>query len=236
MGVDAGADGGAAEGEFAEGVLSAEGAFDGLSCLRGVTGDFLAETDGGGVCEVRAADFHDRVEIFGFFLERELKVTQGRDEGFFDRDGGGDVDGGGDDVVGALLHVDVIVGVDWIFAPAFPRRDFIGAAGEDLVGVHVGRRAGAGLEDVDDELGVELPVDYFRRGLLDEGFLRVVDELETGVDLGAGPFDESHRGDEAARETQIGDGEVLGGAGGLGAVVGVLGDLHFSHGVAFGAG
>src|SRR5437762_171689 len=59
-----------------------------------------------------------------------------------------------EDVVRALAHVDVVVRVD-VFA--CERRDH-------LVRVHVGRRAGAGLEDVDRELIVELPVRDSLRG------------------------------------------------------------------------
>ena len=81
-----------------------------------------------------------------------------------------DVDRGGDRVVGALLHVDVIVGMDRLLSAALARGDFIGPAGDHLVGVHVRRGAAAGLEDIDDELRVELAVDHFLRRLLDQRF------------------------------------------------------------------
>src|SRR5277367_3039237 len=100
---------------------------------------------------------------------------------FLDAHGGGDVHGGGDHVVGALLHVDVIVGMDGVFAAAFTGGELVGAAGDDLVGVHVGAGAGAGLENVDDELGVELAVDDFGGGGLDEVAFFGVDEAELRI-------------------------------------------------------
>ena len=57
VGVDAGADGGAAEGEFAEVGFEFLEAFDAVLDLAGVAAEFLAEADGGGVLQVGAADF-----------------------------------------------------------------------------------------------------------------------------------------------------------------------------------
>ena len=84
------------------------------------------------------------------------------------------MDGGGDGVVGALLHVDVIVGVDGFLAAALAGGDFVGAAGDHLVGVHVGRGSGSGLEDVDDELVIEFAIDHFLRGLVDQASFLLV--------------------------------------------------------------
>ena len=48
--------------------------------------------------------------------------------------------------------------------PTLAAEQLVRAVGDDLVGVHVGRGAGAGLEDVDHELVVELAVgDLVRR-------------------------------------------------------------------------
>ena len=58
------------------------------------------------------------------------------------------VDGGGEDVVRRLPHVHVVVRVHVVARER----------GDDLVRVHVRRRARAGLEDVDRELVVELAV------------------------------------------------------------------------------
>src|SRR5581483_12167456 len=76
------------------------------------------------------------------------QVLQRGDQVVADRGGGGDVDRGGEDVVGRLAGVDVVVGVD---GPAQP---LARQGGDHLVGVHVGRGAGPGLEDVDWEVVV----------------------------------------------------------------------------------
>ena len=57
-----------------------------------------------------------------------------------------------EDVVGGLADVDVIVRVDARVRAARLAQDFGRAVGEHFVGVHVVRRAGAGLVHVDDEL------------------------------------------------------------------------------------
>lgn len=69
VGVDAGADGGAADGEFGEGVEGAVEAFLSVVELGGEAGEFLAEADGCGVLEVGAADFDDFVPGLGFGVE-----------------------------------------------------------------------------------------------------------------------------------------------------------------------
>ena len=76
----------------------------------------------------------------------------------------GEMDGGGDDVVAGLAAIDVVVGMNR-FVAAFAAEHFDGAIGDDLVGVHVGRGAGAGLENIHDELVVPLAVNDFLRGL-----------------------------------------------------------------------
>ena len=76
------------------------------------------------------------------------------------------VNGGGNHVVGALLHVDVGIGMDGLFSAPFPGGDFIRPAGDHLVGVHVGRGARPGLENIDHELRIKLPVNHILGGLL----------------------------------------------------------------------
>jgi hypothetical protein len=85
------------------------------------------------------------------------------------------VDGGGEHVVRALPHVDVIVGVNGFFRlKAVAAENFNRPVGDDLVGVHVARCAGAGLEDVDGKFVVELPRGDFAAGLQERIDLAVV--------------------------------------------------------------
>ena len=58
-------------------------------------------------------------------------------------------DRGRRDVVGRLAEVDVVVGMDRMPAPAPAAQPLVGEAGDHLVDVHVGGRAGARLQHVD---------------------------------------------------------------------------------------
>jgi hypothetical protein len=59
----------------------------------------------------------------------------------------------------------VIVGADRRPAPHFAAQQLDSAVGDDLVGVHIGRGAGAGLEDIDRELVVPSSCDHLVAGL-----------------------------------------------------------------------
>ena len=100
-----------------------------------------------------------------------------------------------------------------------------GPIGDDLVGVHVGRRAGAALEDVEPELVVELAVDEFQAGPFHAG--EDLGAELAAVEVGAGRRQLHHRQglDEIGIEAQLDarDREVLEGPRGLHAVVRVGG-------------
>ena len=75
-------------------------------------------------------------------------------------------------VVRRLRHVDVVVGMDRLLRSHLAARNFDGAVGDDLVDVHVGLRAAAGLPDAQRKLVVQLAGDDFVRRLHDElGFV-----------------------------------------------------------------
>ena len=96
-----------------------------------------------------------------------------------------------------------------VFPAALAGGDLIGAGGDDLVGVHVGRGPAAGLEDVDDELLVELPVDDLLRRLLKQAAAAVVEHAELMIHLPRRPFDQSECRDESSVKAQIRDGKIL---------------------------
>ena len=65
----------------------------------------------------------------------------------------------GKDIVGALAHVHVVVGMDGLVGrEAIAAADLDGPMGDHLVDVHVGRGAGTGLKDIDGKLPVEASV------------------------------------------------------------------------------
>ena len=97
------------------------------------------------------------------------------------------------------------------------------AVGDHLVRVHVGRRAGAALKDIELEFAVELAVDQLLTGAFDAG--RDLAAELTALEVGARgrhlhhpeTFDEIG----VVCEVNAGDVEVLQGPGGLHTVVGV---------------
>ena len=77
---------------------------------------------------------------------------------------GRDVHRRGKCIVRTLAHVHVVVRMDRAFFSlgTKPKAQlFVRQVGNHLVGVHVGRRAGAGLVDVDGKLGVMLALGHF---------------------------------------------------------------------------
>src|SRR5277367_4147426 len=167
MGVEAGAYGGAADGEIVEAVESHGDAAAVAVEQIDVAGKFLAEGKRRGVLEMGAADFYDVGEFLGFGVERVTKFFYGGEETLTRFGGGGDVHGGGEGVVRGLRHVYVVVGVDGLFCAQRAAGDFDGAVGDDFVDVHVGLRAAAGLPDAEGEVVVELAADDFVGGLGD---------------------------------------------------------------------
>ena len=177
---------------------------------------------------MRAAGLHDVSEFLGLGEQRLVEDLETRDEGV---DGGlsrCDVGGGRERVVGGLAHVDVVVRVNLDAVVVSDRRD-------DLVGVHVGRGAGTGLEDVDGESIVVLVLTNFLGGGDNRVGLLGVELAGVLVDLCARSLEQAKGADLGSLEAAAGDGEVIHCALGLGAPQRVNRDLYFAHGVVFDA-
>src|SRR5439155_25453451 len=141
----------------------------------------------------------------------------------------------GEDVVRRLTHVDVIVRVDTRIDAARLAEQFRRAVGEHFVGVHVVRRAGAGLIHVDDELIAEASVENLVGGRDNRARHIGVQAAERGGGFGRGFLDQDGRGDEVVWRTQAADRKVLDGARRLDAVVRVGRNLQLAQRVALGA-
>src|SRR5208337_1358305 len=115
-----------------------------------------------------ASDFEDVVEFAGFVIESLMESGQQRKKRVFDGVEGGQMDGGGNGVIAGLAAIDVVIGMDEL-AAAMAAEQFHGAIGDDLVGIHVGRSAGAGLENIQDKFAVPFAVDDLLGGLNDGG-------------------------------------------------------------------
>ncbi len=112
----------------------------------------------------------------------------------------------------------------------------VGEVRDHLVAVHVERRAGAGLEDVDDELCAQRVVaqDAVTGGDDGVGQLRL-QHAEVAVGERARFLQEDEGADEEGMGAEAADGIVLDRPLGLRAVKGVVGHVNFAEGVGFDA-
>jgi hypothetical protein len=122
-----------------------------LADHQGVGAELLAERHRHGVLQLGAAHLQDVVELLGLAGERVLQHLH-RVEQVVGREDDRDLDRRRVDVVGRLAQVDVLVRVDDVVVATRVPHDLQRAVRDDLVGVHVRRRAGAALDDVDHEL------------------------------------------------------------------------------------
>ncbi len=202
MGVDAGADRRAAGRQFQQCGKRQPCSPQRQLQLADKSADLLAEPQRRGVCQVRAANLDDGVPLRGLVRQRRPQPLQGRQQFGFDRQGRSHVDRGGEHVVGRLSHVYVVVRMDrLLFGQPVAASHFDGPVGNDLVGIHVRRRAGAGLVDVDGKLIVEFPGGHFAGGG-DDRLGKVGFELaEIAVGQGRGCLDQPQGPDQARAAT-----------------------------------
>ena len=244
MRVDTGPDSGASGGQFEHGVECSSGPFgreDQLSCQAS---DFLPQTQRCRIGQVSAADLDHLVPLVGLVLQRVGEPLECRDELVADPFGDRDMDRGGEHVVGALPHVDMVIGVDrFLGSKPVALNQFDCTVGDDLVDVHVARGARAGLEDVDGELVIEFSVDDFLAGghqgldlgLVERRFAAVGQFAEVTVGDGRGQFDSAESVHQFGGKFPATDRKVVDGSLGLCSVVGLSGDLDVAHRVVFGA-
>ena len=97
------------------------------------------------ILQVGAADFDDRGEFFGFFVQCIAQGFYRRNKVAVDFNRSGDVDGGWERVIGRLRVVHMVVGMDGLIRCQAHTGNFVGAVRQYFVHVHIGLRAGAGL-------------------------------------------------------------------------------------------
>src|SRR5436190_293273 len=91
----------------------------------------------------------------------------------------------------------------------FQGRVMLCAVGDDFVGVHVGRGAGAGLENVHREMRIELAVADLLGGFLDRFGDVPWKEAERGVGGGGVLLYQPEGTDELAWKAQVTDGKIF---------------------------
>ncbi len=174
--------------------------------LGGVARELCAERDGYRVHQVRSPGLDDLAERAALLRERLLELSERGQrpvDGDVER---GQVDRRREHVVRRLAHVDVIVGMR------------AGQLPDDLVGVHVRRRARSGLEDVDRELPVVRPGGDLVGRLRDRLGELGVEQTEFAVRAGGGALDAPEPVDDLGRDGLARDREVADRLGGLAAV------------------
>ena len=124
MRVQAGADGGAADGQIVESVEHLFEALDVALEQASPAAEFLADGERHGVLQVGAADLDDVVELLGLGGNGVVHVLYGGNQRVLHALGGGNVHGGRKRVVRRLRHVDVIVGMNRLLRSEYRRRRF----------------------------------------------------------------------------------------------------------------
>ena len=117
--------------------------------------------------------------------------------------GRADVDRGWNHVVARLTHVDMIVRVNRLAGADRFAGELAGAIGDDFVRVRVSARAGAGLENVEWKMFVELALRDLLGRLHDERASFGIEQTEIVIGLCGGPLQQAERTDERARENAI---------------------------------
>ena len=115
-----------------------------------------------------AADFYDIGKVIRLGIQRVAEFLDRGYEGLNNHGGRGDGHRRRECVVRGLRHVDIVVGVHWLFRALCTACDFYGAVGDDLVGVHVALRAGSGLPNPERKMRIQFSVNDLVGGLDDE--------------------------------------------------------------------
>src|ERR1700677_3860261 len=113
--------------------------------------------------------------------------------------GSRDMHRGREGIVGGLRHVDVVVGMDGVFGAHLTAGKLDRAVGNDLVGVHVGLGAAAGLPNTERKFSVEFAFDDLVGGADDELGLFGGHLAEFVVGFGGGLFEDTDGADDRAR-------------------------------------
>ena len=117
-----------------------------------------------------------------------------------DRFQGGDMHGGRDDIIAGLPLIHMIVGMHRSTVADLAAQDLIGPVGYHFVGVHVGGGAGAGLENVQHKMGVQLAVDYLLSRFHNSVTHLAVQPFQRHIGLRRRQLDHAHGANKAPGE------------------------------------
>lgn len=199
--------------------------------LRREGREFLFQGQRRRILQVRAPHFHDLSEIRSACRERTDRFVHRWQQPFGNAKDGGDMHCRGKGIVGGLACIDVVVGVYGSHRTQRCAEYFIRAVGDDLIGVHVGLRAGSGLPDDEWKMICQFSRGDFACRPRDCATASPVDDFKFRIRERGGFFLETDRTDHFFRHAFAADGEVLQAALGLRAPVFVGGYAYFAHAV-----
>ena len=136
-------------------------------------------------------------------------------------------------VVGALSTIHMVIRMDAVLAAQPEAEHLVGAVGDDLVDVHVGLGAAAGLPDDQREVNIEHAVDHLLAGVEDRLGELLRNAARPGVHFACGLLCDPVSADEHPRKAVLADGEVPQRALRLGTPIPVGWDLDWSEAVGF---
>src|SRR5258708_12730689 len=121
----------------------------------------------------------------------------------------------------------MIVGMNFA-RTARTAQQFTGAVGDYFIGIHISRRAGAGLENIEDEVTVELTIDHFLSRLYNRRGNRRINGSQGCIYLGGSQFDLTKSSNKLAWKAEITNGKINHDAFLPATVIAMSRPLHFT--------
>jgi len=134
--------------------------------LGDITGELLAQSERGGILQVGTANLDQVLELLDLLLQSITQLLQRGQQSVLKLHHGGNVHDSGEGVVGGGRHIDVVVRVNGLLGAHGTTQNLDSTVGDDLVGVHVGLSARAGLPDDQREVIQQLTLSDLGGGLL----------------------------------------------------------------------
>ena len=158
---------------------------DFLLKVIGIGIELLPEGHRHSILQLRASHLDGVTILVSLVAECRDESGERADECLVHTDNG-QADGGGIDIIGRLSAVDVVVGIAILILTLLVPHDLECAVGNDLIGIHVHRRAGTALHHVDGEVLVELAIDDLAASLGNGTCNLVVDSAQRMIGLHGG--------------------------------------------------
>jgi hypothetical protein len=186
--------------------------------------------------EVGAADLDDVGERLRLLVKGLVQVAQRGQQQFVDFACRRDMHGGRKRVIRGLAAVDVVVRMHQRRLTELTAERLVGEVRDNLIGVHIGLRAGAGLPDYKRKFVVVPALDDLGRGPRNGVSEARFEDAQILVHKRGRLLDEPERVNERARHALHADAEILRRALRLRAPIAVGRDFDRPKRIAFGAG